>query len=238
MSKEEQKFLQEYNIRDFDIPLVSVDMAIFSIINNELSILLVERQDHPAKGMPALPGGFVDLKKDKNLDETAHRKLAEKTGIRSPYLEQVKSIGDLKRDPRGWSVTVLYFALIDGNKIKANALSDDAAWVTLGEAKSMKLAFDHKHLLERAYDRLQSKACYTTLPLALLPKEFTLTECQTIFEIILGKTLQAKSFRKRMLDAEVVSETGKEKRAGKRNAALFKATPNTQSYIFTRPLLV
>ena len=78
----EKDFLKSYNIHDFDVPLCSVDMAIFGVIDNELNVLLVKRDEHPEKDKLALPGGFIDLKKDKDIDSTAYRKLKEKTGIR------------------------------------------------------------------------------------------------------------------------------------------------------------
>jgi len=109
----EEDFLKSYNAKDYDAPLCSVDMAIFAVENEQLKVLLIKRDQHPHKGLWALPGGFSDLKRDSSIDATAHRKLAEKTGVQTPYLEQVESIGNATRDPRGWSVTLLYFALLD-----------------------------------------------------------------------------------------------------------------------------
>ncbi len=109
----EQEFLASYDRRDYDAPLLTVDMAIFSVFNGQLQVLLIKRPNFPAKDQWALPGGFADLTHDQDLMATAYRKLVEKTGISSPYLEQVASVGNAKRDPRGWAVTILYFALID-----------------------------------------------------------------------------------------------------------------------------
>ena len=105
-SQTEKQFLKTYNIHDYDIPLVSVDIAIFSVIDDKLNVLIVKRAQHPRKGKWALPGGFIDLSADKTIDDAAHRKLAEKTGVTNAHLEQVVSVGDSTRDPRGWSVTI------------------------------------------------------------------------------------------------------------------------------------
>ena len=146
----EQDFLNDYNVKDFDVPLCSVDIAILAVEAGELKVLLVERQAHPHKGRWALPGGFADLKNDKTIEDTAYRKLLEKTGVKTPYLEQVETIGNARRDPRGRSLTVLYFALIDFHKIGAVSGSEPAKWCEVNDAFSEDLAFDHKDLLSRA----------------------------------------------------------------------------------------
>ncbi|MCF6319060.1 MAG: NUDIX domain-containing protein [Proteobacteria bacterium] len=167
-------------------------MVIFSIIEGELSVLLLNRDEHPSKGSLALPGGFIDLKQDQNIDGTAYRKLYKKTGVKSPYLEQVETIGNKTRDIRGWSVTVLYYALIDINNIKQKQ-NDNSQWMPVERALKTPLAFDHKTLIEKAQNRLVEKTRYTALPVELMPELFTLTELQTVFEIILGKKLPTKS---------------------------------------------
>ncbi len=236
MSTTEKEFLAAYNIHDYDVPLTSVDMSIFSIIDHQLNVLLVKRSEHPSLGEWSLPGGFVDLKNDHSLDDTAHRNLLAKTGISSPYLEQIESIGNTTRDPRGWSTTVLYFALIDIEKVRLNESSEETQWSPVNQARQNNLAFDHNELLYKAVERLKSKTCYTALPIALLPEEFTLTELQQIFETILDKTLQTKSFRRRVLSARVVEPTGGNKQSGKRTALLYKSTGLTKEFYFPRPL--
>ena len=234
MPKEKQ-FLESYKISDYDVPLTTVDMGIFSIIDKKLNVLLLNREAYPEKGRLALPGGFVNLKEDSNLEATALRKLKEKTGVKLAYLEQVESIGNANRDPRGWSVTILYFALIDINKINKKLLSS-SNWCPVDEAKSLSLAFDHNILLDKAVKRLHSKTLYTALPIALLPPKFTLTELQIIFEIILSKKLPVKSFRRRLIDSKVVVGTDESKISGKRSAQLFKSTGLNKDFHFPRAL--
>ncbi|MEE9327334.1 MAG: NUDIX domain-containing protein [Cocleimonas sp.] len=234
-SKEENQFLENYKSSDFDVPLTTVDMAIFSIIDRKLQILLVSRDSLPEKDNIALPGGFIDLKNDIDLDQTALRKLHEKTGVKLSYLEQVETVGNSKRDPRGWAVTILYFALIDATKIDQELLNH-TTWHPIEEAKRMSLAFDHNNLLKKAIKRLRAKTLYTALPIALLPPKFTLTELQTIFEIILSKKLPVKSFRRRLTDAKAVIGTNESKISGKRSAQLFKSTGLDKDFHFPRPL--
>jgi ADP-ribose pyrophosphatase YjhB (NUDIX family) len=232
----EKEFLIKYDIHDFDVPLCTVDMAIFSLIDNELNVLTVYRDEHPYKDKWALPGGFLDLKKDKSTDAAAHRKLKEKTGLTSAYLEQVETIGSPSRDPRGWSLTILYFALVDITKVRLSDVGKESRWIPLSKIEREKLAFDHASLVNSAVARLQSKATYTALPIELMPKEFTLTELQHVFEYILDRKFQPKAFRTRVLSAGMVEETGGSKISGKRPAKLYRSTKVDRDTPFTRPL--
>jgi len=237
MNKQDEKYLKNYSIHDFDIPLTSVDVVIFAIINSELNVLLVEREEAPQEKHLALPGGFIDLQKDEDIATTAYRKLYEKTAIKSPYLEQIESIGNKSRDIRGWSVTVLYFALINTDKIKP-LKSKNSQWISLTKALQYDLAFDHKILIEKAHNRLREKTLYTALPVELMSELFTLTELQTVFETILAKKLPIKSFRRRILNANILSPTNKSKLSGKRHAQLFKSTGIDRKYYFPRTLVL
>lgn len=220
----EKEFLQNYNIHDYAVPLATVDMAIFAIIDAELHLLIIQRPDYPKKGDWALPGGFIDLKTDADIDAAAYRKLVEKTGIELPYLEQVGTSGSANRDPRGWSLTVLYFALIDISKVDASCITENSRWLKISELTGVSLAFDHNQLAEKALQRLKTKASYSALPIELMPAEFTLTELQNVFSIILERELPLKSFRRRLMDAGMVEETGNSKIAGKRPAKLYRST--------------
>ncbi|ENW82040.1 hypothetical protein F909_01729 [Acinetobacter sp. ANC 3929] len=234
----EQEYLAHYQKTDYDSPLFTVDMAIFSVAKSQLQVLMIQRSNFPEKGKWALPGGFVDLKTDPNLMATAHRKLLEKTGIHSPYLEQVETIGGQHRDPRGWSITALYFALIDFDKfeIQTSNTTEHSQWLPIDQALQLDLAFDHKQLLQVAFERLGNKTRYTALPASLMPELFTLTELQTIYEIILGHTLEKKSFRRRIQEAGAVEETGQQKIVGKRPAQLFRYALKDYNFTFPRML--
>ncbi|KZX75138.1 NUDIX hydrolase, partial [Oleiphilus sp. HI0009] len=233
----EKEFLKNYNIHDFDIPLTSVDMAIFTIKDESLHVLLVKRAQYPSLGQWALPGGFIDVNKDKTLDDTARRKLVEKTGVDTPYLEQVASFGGAKRDPRGWSVTVAYFALISSEEVtlEANESSEEVTWVPVNKVnKAFELAFDHQEILDRCYERLQGKVQYTALPVNLLPDAFTLTDLQSTFELILEKDVEKKSFRRRILDADILEETGEMRTGSNRPAKLYRVKEGSKNHYFNR----
>lgn len=234
----EQEFLSNYNKKDYESPLFTVDMAIFSVDAGQLQVLLIKRSNFPQKDKWALSGGFVDLSKDQDLMATAHRKLVEKTGLQSPHLEQVATVGNATRDPRGWAVTALYFALIDFKAFQqiTTEQNEYSEWVSIAEAKKLDLAFDHLQLLDMAVDRLSSKARYTALPVSLMPQLFTLTELQQIYEIILGQSLEKKSFRRRMIEAGAVEETNQTKIAGKRPAQLYKFALESYDFHFPRIL--
>lgn len=234
----EAEFLKAYDVHDYDIPLVSVDLVIFTLHDNQLKVLLVKRSDYPQKGKWALPGGFVDVKKDKDLRETALRKLREKTGVQAPYVEQMESVGSAARDPRGWSVTVVYFALIPYLELaSAPATAEEVSWVGVEQAQERKLAFDHAGLLEHALARVRSKVLYTLMPAYLIASPFTLSTLQQAYEIILGRPVEKKAFRRRLENADVIEPTGAmENQSAGRPAALYRLKPEVSGFNFTRQL--
>ncbi len=124
----EEEFLKTYDASKYERPSVTVDMLIFTIVDNKLKLLMIKRGDHPCIGQWALPGGFVNM--DESLDEAAQRELKEETGIDNIYMEQVYTWGDLNRDPRTRIITVSYMALVDSSdlKVKADDDADDAEW--------------------------------------------------------------------------------------------------------------
>ena len=196
----------------FPRPLLSVDGIIFSILNNELVLLLTRRPAEPFLGQPCLPGGFIDIDRDEDLEACARRKLLEKTGVATPYLEQLASFGSATRDPRGWAATVAYFALLP---LPAGA-GADVSWRPV--ANLPPLAFDHELLCQRALERLRAKGEYSSLPAFLLPEPFTLPQLQQVYEIVLGRPLDKSAFRKRMLDRDFLDEVGLQPSSGVRPA--------------------
>ena len=233
----EAEYLKSYDKTEFESPIFSVDSVLFTCHEDSLKVLLVERLNHPYKGHWGLPGGFVDLKNDKTIEETAIRKLQEKTGITPPYIEQLVSMGSAKRDKRGWSVTVCYSALIAHEDCSVHIESvSDAQWFSFEHTLSKKLAFDHKTLIEEAHQRLRQKALYSIIPAYALPEKFTLPELQKLHEIILGKEIQKKSFRRRIEQADLLIDTGEKQASGKRQAALYKIKEESREFTFLRNL--
>jgi 8-oxo-dGTP diphosphatase len=174
---------------------LTVDVVIFTVREGGLHVLLVRRGIEPFRGAWAVPGGFV--LESESLEEAAFRELAEETGVRDVYLEQLYTFGDPGRDPRGRVVTVAYYALADRGRLALRAGSDaaDARWWPVG-ALPEPVAFDHARILDHAVRRLRSKLEYTTVGFELLPERFTLAELQAVYEAILGRPLDKRNFRR------------------------------------------
>lgn len=223
------------------MPLTTVDIVIFSVRSAELLVLLVRRSNRahdPFPGSWALPGGFVDPDRDSDLYNCALRKLRDETGIAAPYLEQLGSWGNATRDPRGWSATHVYFSLVapeELDRVTANR-THDAFWCSVDSiGTSYPLAFDHEQLVRAAVGRLKNKVEYTSLPVYLMPEEFTLSELQQTYETILARTLEKKAFRTRVLSAGMLKRTAKKARRSNRPAQLFKVQKHGGPHLFARP---
>ncbi|MEQ8168054.1 MAG: NUDIX domain-containing protein [Candidatus Eremiobacterota bacterium] len=202
----------EENIKDYDPskyerPSVTVDIVIFTITDNDLKVLLIKRKGPPYQNFWAIPGGFVKI--DESLEEAAFRELKEETGVSDVYLEQLYTFGDPGRDPRTRVITVAYFALINSEKLELYASTDaeEVRWYSTKELPS--LAFDHSKIMDYAITRLRYKLEYTSAGFQLLPEEFTLSELQRVYEVILDKTLDKRNFRKKILSLNILEDTGK-----------------------------
>ena len=197
---------------EYTRPAVTVDITIFTVRNDELNILLIKRAEPPFQGEWAIPGGFVMENED--LEAAAERELVEETGVSGVYLEQLFTFGAPGRDPRGHTVTVAYSALIPSDNLELTASTDaeGVAWFAID--KLPELAFDHDDILEVAHDRLVAKLEYSTIVFQLMPEAFTLTELQHVYELIEGKEIDKRNFRKRILALGVIEATGDQKREG------------------------
>ncbi len=237
MFRTEKEYLKHYNIHDYAVPLVSVDVAIFSLLEGKLHILLIERGEFPHKGRWGLPGGFIDQQLDKDLNATAMRTLLNKTGVKTPYLEQVLTHGNNTRDPRGWSVTSLYMALIAyAPTAQFIATVVDARWWPVDLALKHNLAFDHRDLITQARQRLRAKAGYTALPMYVLNAPFSLTQLQQTYEELMDTSLEKKSFRRKFPVEELLEEVGEGLPEGGRGrtAALYRPKKGGANFTFLR----
>lgn len=192
---------------------MTVDVVIFSVLDDRLQVLLVQRNKAAHEPYPdswALPGGFIDVQQDDSLLDCALRKLREKTGVVTPYLEQVGSWGSATRDPRGWSATHVYFALVPWQEVNAQTDTNviDTAWFPVEKCARLKLAFDHSVLFKATLERLRNKVEYTSLPAYLLSEPFTLPQLQQAYEIVLGRAVDKSGFRTRMLASGFLKEVG------------------------------
>jgi len=175
---------------------VTVDIVIFALRNWELQVLLIQRAVPPFEGQWALPGGFV--LNHESLEDAARRELEEETGVRDVFLEQLYTFGDIGRDPRGRVVTVAYYALLTTEAAPLVAGTDAGAARWMPARTHPPLPFDHDRILEYALERLTNKLEYTTVGFQLLPKKFTLTQLQRVYETVLGRSLDKRNFRRKM----------------------------------------
>jgi len=207
---------------------IAVDAIVFGYADNNLNVLLIKQKYGIFKNQWALVGGFV--KDNETLNDAVIRELNEEAGIQVNYLEQLYTFGDnVDRDPRFRVITVAYFALINSNKVilKADTDADDARWYPIHSIP--KLAFDHHEILGIALKRLQAKLTYQPIGFDLLPKEFLFSDLENLYCTILGKEIDRRNFRKKILSFGIIEET--EKFGNKKNgrpAKLFKF--NKQKY--------
>jgi 8-oxo-dGTP diphosphatase len=199
---------------------VAVLVVILTIIEDELCVLLIHRSGEPHQGMWALPGGL--LRPDETLAEAAARKLVEETGVRDVYLEQLYTFSGLDNETS--SVAVAHFALVDSLRVR---LRDEPVWEPRWFPVSdlPELAFDNNNVIENAAMRLRNKLEYTNIAYSLMPREFTLSDLQAVYESIFGRTFDKRNFRRRMLSQGIIRATGRTYAGGAhRPAELFEFT--------------
>jgi ADP-ribose pyrophosphatase YjhB (NUDIX family) len=232
-----ETYLTNYNGKDYPLVLVTVDTALFTFANETLNVLLVKRAQHPHLGEWSLPGGFLDQAQDRSLEDAAKRSIKSKTGIEAPYLEQLKTLGSKDRDPRGWSVTTAYTALIPFEKCASFVDSvSDTQWWPIDEALSLPLAFDHQAIIELALERHHQKALYSFVPVFGMSEPFTITQLRKCHETFLGKPIQRKSFIRRFEASNMFIDTGKIKTERGRPATLYTAKHEVKDFRFVRNL--
>ncbi|MGL4291135.1 MAG: NrtR DNA-binding winged helix domain-containing protein [Phreatobacter sp.] len=236
----EAEFLAGYDRSVYERPAVTVDLVLMSVVDGAPAALLIRREEQPARGQWALPGGFIRI--DEALDAAARRILGEKARMDDAYIEQLYTFGGVNRDPRMRVVTVAYFALLPAERfaaaLKANPrltlaritmnepAGAEAPALAFGEGGGLPLAFDHGDILSLAIRRLRGKLDYSAIGFALLPERFTLRQLQDVHEAILGLPLNKSAFRRRMLDKGWLQATGdRETGASFRPAELFRFKP-------------
>jgi len=201
-----------YDATKYDRPSVAADVLLFTIENGSLQILLVRRNEEPFKDRWSLPGGFVRI--DESVDQTASRELEEETGVKNIYMEQLYTFGDPKRDPRTRVISVTYMALTTKNEWKLRASGDVSQAKFFPVTDLPTLAFDHREIYKYGLERLRGKLGYTSIAFGLLPDTFTLTNLQSVYEIILDKKIDKRNFRKKILSTDLLVSAGKKSSGG------------------------
>lgn len=206
-------------------PLVGVDVALFSVDNERLQVLVVKRAAEPAVRQWALPGGILKPHLDTSLEAAARRVLAHKVSVELALVDEVSTFSGPDRDPRGWSVSVLFYALLPRDRVDALVRNKvEALEWTDACAPDHRLAFDHSIQLAAAVKKLRAKVEAGKLPLHLLPEKFTLSQLQRSVEVILGQPLDKSSFRRQLKSSGDLVELDEYERGAQRPAQLFKAS--------------
>lgn len=210
--------LSARNSAGFEAPAaLTADPVVMAPLQGRLHVLLVQRQQAPDAGAWVLPGGF--LSRTERPDETAQRKLTEKTGVGAIYLEQLQTYGDPDRDPRGWISSVAYLALTDA-AILSEADSEARWWPVDGLPP---LAFDHARIVADAVARLRGKLWWSNIAVGLLPEQFTMPQARSVFESISGVRHEPSNFRRELERSGLVRATGGVAKGGAgRPAALYE----------------
>ena len=209
---------------------VAVDCIIFGFHKGTLNLLLLKRNFEPSKGKWSLMGGFVQ--KDESVDNAAKRVLKELTGLDNVYMEQVGVFGEIERDPGERVISIAYYALINVDDYDRELVDRyNASWTDINNLP--KLIFDHMEMVDKARSRMKQKASYKPIGFNLLPKLFTLTQLQTLYEAIYGESMDKRNFRKRVAEMEFIEMTDEiDKTGSKRGARLYRM--NNDIYRKTR----
>lgn len=191
-------------------PALAVSTVIFGIRPNaqgraELWLPLVRRIRQPFAGHWALPGGPVGARE--SLGAAGARTLAETTGLRPSYLEQLYTFGDPDRSPTQRLVTIGYFALVTEQQVGATVEDDNVAWFSVNDPELNQLAFDHREIIDYALWRLRNKVEYGQIAHRLLGERFTLAQLRSVYEALLGKELDPANFRRQLKATDSIAAT-------------------------------
>lgn len=205
------KKIKDYPKKKFSHAAVAIDVTFLRVYKKELQILLLELDEEPFIGKWALPGGLVT--KRENLEKASLRHLKNKVGLKKDvYIEQLYSFGDPKRDPLGWVVSISHLALTNNTKLalKAAGRYKSTKWFSVKDLPS--LAYDHEKIVKVAVKRLVSKIEYTNIIRFLIKEQFTMSELQGVYEVLLGKSVDKRNFRKKILNLKILKPLQKFKK--------------------------
>jgi len=226
-----KEFLPQYS------SAVSIDCVLFGFDGGELKILLIERNEEPFKDWWALPGNLVA--ENESLDQSASRILHELTGLSNIYMEQYYTFGEVGRHPQGRVITVAYYAILRLGGDKAlkplTNYAKNAQWINVQELP--KLAFDHQHIFDKGLEKIKRRIKHLPIAFELLPEKLTLTQVQNVYELILGKKLDKRNFRKKILSFGVLRELDeKQKGVSFRAATLYKFDRRKYAKLFGKAI--
>lgn len=199
-------------IYEYPHPAVTADCVVFGYDGKELKVLLIKRGEEKEAsttafvGKWALPGGFLDVEKDKTITHTAARELREETGLKLSVkdFKEVGAFSDIKRDPRERVITIAHYALVKLAEVEASTDAEKAEWFALSDIPS--LAFDHDKILRDAFSSLKQNIHFEPVGFELLPEVFTLPQLQNLYESILEVQFDRRNFANKMKHFGILSE--------------------------------
>ena len=191
---------------------LATDVVVLTVRDGDLLALTVARDGDER----ALPGGFVGIG-ERPLD-TALRKLREKTGLRTPHVEQLGAFADPGRDPRGWIPSIAYLAPVPA---RTTVPDPSARWIQArGDAP---LAFDHREVLDAAVERLEGKLWWSNITVGMLPGAFTISDARRVYEAIAQTGYDPATFGRDLKATGLIEATGEQRATGPgRPAALYR----------------
>jgi 8-oxo-dGTP diphosphatase len=220
--------IRAQNSAGYEAPIgLSADPVVFTLLGGELCVLLARRLEEPQRGMFALPGGFVGA--EESPEQTAERKLREKTGVGSVHLEQLRTYASPARDPRGWLPSIAYLALVGPDALPDERPADrDASWHHVDRLPA--LALDHARVVDDGLWRLRArvgdKAWFVRVAGGLLPPEFTLRQAQQLYEALRGEPVDPANFRRDVRGTGLLTDTGEHRTEGPgRPGRVFRRSP-------------
>lgn len=200
----------------------AVDVVPLTLLDGELQLVLVKRAEEPFADVWALPSGVVDTERDAHTRDTALRLLRAQAAVEHAYVEQLATFSGPARDPRGWSLTVAYCALIPPEFVVS---AEGVRTVPLAETPLLPL--DQGSIVKAALQRVRNKSQYSSLPVHLCGPTFTLPQLQQVYESILGEPLNKVSFRRKMDEMNLLEAIPGAMQAGgaHRPAQLYRVRP-------------
>lgn len=208
-------------------PIATVDAVLLTLHDGKIKAVLMERPEAPYAGHHALPGGYFHTQEDSDDQDAIKRVVKTKLGINNLFLEQLFTVANQHRDPRGWSISVVFLGLFSPASMPI--LPQHAALYDV-MALPDNLAFDHKNIIEGAVTRLKGKGAYSTLPAKLLDTPFTLTQLQNVYEIVLGKSLETSAFRRKIKALELLEKTDQMTSGQGRPSQMWKLRETMQTF--------
>ncbi|WP_052363097.1 NUDIX hydrolase [Bradyrhizobium sp. DOA9] len=203
-------------------PILTVDVVLLTLHDDRIQVVLQAREKAPHAGQLALIGGYVHPEEDPSTQTAAARVLRGKAGLSVRVLEQLMTFSGGSRDPRGWSASVAYYALLPHRDFAARG---DASLRMLPVAEAKGLPFDHDAIVAGAIQRCRRRAAYSSLPAFLLPPEFTLPELRRAYEAALGRSLNDSAFRRKIDELRMIEPVaGSLSKVTARPAQLFRLT--------------